>query len=103
MPAAPPTPPAPVSPTHDALAPARSLPSSGPDDQEIISTPASRPRSRSGIVSFQSAPRKMPLIASKPPATGRENKARGSVGARPNSPTPAPQPQAASTIAAPLR
>ena len=73
--------------------PARALPSSGPDDHEIISTPASRPRSRSGIVSFQSAPRNTPEIASAPPASARHSNASHSASASPNSAIATPQPR----------
>ena len=88
--------------TATALAPARALPSSGPDDHEIISTPARRPRMWSGIVSFHSAPRKMPEMPSAAPASASSSSASQSVWARPKSAIATPHAAAASTIARPL-
>ena len=51
--------------------PTRRCRAAGPDEKLIISMLASRPRSSSGIVSFQIRRRKMPLSASAPPATAR--------------------------------
>ncbi len=90
------------SPNSDAPKPARALPSSGPDDHEIISSPARRPRRRSGIVSFHSAPRKMPLMASAAPANASATSASHNESANPNRAMNAPQPAAANTIARPL-
>src|SRR6478609_10185518 len=91
-----------VRPNQPADAPALALPSSGPDDHEIISTPARRPRSRSGIVSFHSAPRKMPLTPSPAPATTSIASASHKDCARPKPTMPTPHAAAASVIARPL-
>ena len=85
-----------------ATRPASASPSSGPDDHEIISTPARRPRRWSGIVSFQIAERKMPLIVSIAPATTRHATASHSALAKPKATIATPHAAAAEDDRAPV-
>jgi hypothetical protein len=64
---------------------------------------ASRPRSSSGIVSFQIRRRKMPLRASAPPATARLSSASQRAPLKPKAIVPSPHAAAASTTARPCR
>jgi hypothetical protein len=79
------------------------LPSSGPVEYEICSIPASRPRSRSGIVWFQITLRKIPLTMSHAPATANATTASHRFGASPNAAIAIPHPVAARQTAAPWR